>query len=429
MKFGFGCVDISSKIPLRMDGYVERTTTSTGVLHPLLSTACVLQDQTHTLVMISVSILGVDQHITKQVKQRVHELFKVPQAYVIINATHTHASYGAARFGDLGGFFVLKDPSADERDYYERLPHKIVESVSLAFENLEAGSVAYFQQQITDVASNRVNPKAEFNDVATVFYFKDKQDVIKGVWTLFANHPTVLDGLNLKVTDDFIAYYHDALQPHYPQAKLMYLQGCAGDVSTRYVKSESTIAQAQKLGAHFAQQIVDAKPSMVPVHRIVSIKSKSIHFQTRTFQEPEVIQNQLALAKKTFEAAQQAKLDRHTLRSLYVTYQGLEMLALMHEQVNVDIISASMSLIQFDSLIIITTPTETFSSIDLEIQRLCPLKQVVVLGYTNGYVGYLVDHDNMDNDACYERHMMVIKKDSYKEVLKISKQWLKKGMC
>lgn len=423
MIFGFGQVEISINEPMRMDGYFDRVQASSGMTFPLMSTACIIKTSNHTLVIIGLDILGVDLNITQKVKATISKRYQIDEQHIILNASHTHASYASARFGDLGGFFVLEDPNELELSYYENLPNKIVESVDVAFKNLQKGSISYQQCTIEGVSSNRVNKHNSFNQVATIFHFKDAQDQLKGIWTIFANHPTVLNYTNTQVSNDFISYYHQKLKEHYPDITCLYLQGCAGDISSRFVKQDASMAQAQMIGSLFAKQVLACQNPLIQLTKLKDIKYRELIFDARNFSED--LDNQLKQAYDAYQSGQAQGLHHYELRSLYATYEGFLMAKQIQIKLKVPTLKASMSAIEWEELILITTPFETFTGIDMQIQAMSS-KDVVVLGYTNGYLGYLVDEANEDNELSYERQMMVIKKDSYKQVLDQSQKFIEK---
>ncbi len=426
MNVGFAVHDITPTTYLSMDGYADRSEVSSGTLNPLYTKACVIKDNNDVLVMISIDILGVDQIITSQVKQAVSDLYNIPTSNIVLNASHTHGAPAAARFGDLDEFFILDDPTNDDIDYYQQLPLKIIQCVQQAFLTMQQGFIRYFSCPIHSVSSNRVDPTFDAHNEATLFLFEDTQQQLIGMWTIFANHPTVLDATNTLYTNDFISSYHEHLEKHYPDAIFMYLQGCAGDISSRYVKSSSTPLQAQLIGETFAKQILACDAYHVSLNSLTSIQEISITFDKRVFDEEVDLQQQTTEAYNAYTHAKKTNTDPLTLRKLYVSYQGKQMANLIKEKVHVSTFQASLTCIDFDKITLISTPTETFSSIAKDIQQLNPSKKTVVLGYTNGYVGYLVDKTNMDNELCYEKNMMVIQKDSFQKVIKKSQQLLNK---
>lgn len=425
MFVGFGSAKITPLVSLTMDGYMDRSSSSTGALFDLNSKACVIQQDTNVCVMVSVDILGVDQSIVFTVKDYMSNQYSIDPSSIFINASHTHAAPQAARFGDMGDFFIKENPTQDDLDYYDFLKKQIIASIEEAFKDIKECTIEFTQQEIVGVSSNRVIKDGPYNNLASMFIFRNIDQEVIGMWTIFANHPTVLDATNTKFSNDFISYYLDALHQHFPKCTCMYLQGCAGDISSRYTKKYSSKREAKRLGELLASQIHPSFQKTKQCSETLETYQQEIVFETKVFDPDVDYEQEIRKAYNHYVSLKEQNEAQSLIRSAYVSYQGKKMQQIVHQSLNISSIPSVIGRIELGGITIITTPTETFSAIDFEIQKLNEANTTIVLGYTNGYAGYLVDDTQIDHEDVYERNMMVIHRNSHQKLMKAIKKIMK----
>ncbi len=422
MFVGFGSKKITPVVSLTMDGYMDRDSSSTGVLFNLYSKACVIQQDTNVCVMVSVDILGVDHSTVTTIKNYISNQYGIDKQSIFINASHTHAAPQAARFGDMGEFFIKENPTQDDLKYYSFLKKQIIKSIEDAFKNIKECTIEFAQQPIEGVSSNRVVKDGSFNNVASMFLFRNMDDEVNGIWTIYANHPTILDASNTEFSNDFISYYLQELHKHYPKCTCMYLQGCAGDISSRYIKKASSNDEAKRLGVLLAVQVIKSFQKTKQCLETLETAQHDIVFDTKVFDSEVNYQQEIDQAYKRYVSLKEKNMEASMIRSAYVTYQGKKMQQRVKEKLNISSISSFIGKINLGNITIITTPAETFGAIDSEIQNLNKGNTTIVLGYTNGYVGYLVDDSMIDQEDVYENNMMVIHKDSHQKLIEAIRQ-------
>lgn len=422
MLVGFGSRKITPLVSLTMDGYMDRESSSTGILFDLFSKACVLQQDHNVCVMVSVDTLGVDHSTVLTVKNAISNQYGIDSKSIFINASHTHAAPQAARFGDMGDFFIKENPTQDDLKYYIFLKNQIIKSIEDAFKDIKECTIEFTQQAINGVSSNRVVKDGPFNNLASIFLFRNMDHEVNGVWTIFANHPTVLGASNTEYSNDFISYYLQELQNHYPSCTCMYLQGCAGDVSSRFVKQASSHDEAKRLGVLLAKQVLKNFDKADECNETLETTQHNIVFDAKVFDADVNYQQEIEQAYNRYVSLKEKNTVDSMLRSAYVTYQGKKMQQLVKEKLNVTSISSVVGKIKLGNITIITTPAETFGAIDYEIQNLYKDNITIVLGYTNGYVGYLVDDSMIDEEDVYENNMMVIHQNSHQKLIEAIKQ-------
>jgi neutral ceramidase len=428
MKFGISKIDITPTTNLTMDGFFDRKDPSSGTLTKLYSTAYVLESNQVKVAIVCVDILGIDITLLQKVQDLVMNKTSIIRDAIIVNASHTHAAPAASRFGDMGSFFKKANPTKDDLLYYDQLAKNIATSIIQADVALEDGNIFFTQTSIEGVSSNRVHKNEAFNQIASIFQFKNLSNKEIGVLTLFANHPTILGPNNLYYSNDFISYYNQVIESTYDGAISGYLQGCAGEISSRFIKTASSVAETKRIGELLATQVIQAiSHASQKVSDNLLVTTLPIHFDIREFQSQSYYQNQILAEEKTYKKLKETTSEKKTLRSGYVTLEGKRMIALMQKEIDIESIDSTMSLLQLGDIHLITTPGETFGKIEQDIQTLSNEK-ILVVGYTNGYVGYLPDEKSYSNHDVYEANMAPTSPTSHKMIVEIARKLLKNSI-
>lgn len=422
MKFGIARIDITPQKLLSMDGFFDRIAPSKGTLNPLYATAYVIEANKNKVAIVCVDVLGIDQTLLFKVQQKVSKKTTLADDAILLNASHTHAAPAASRFGDMGSFFKKANPTQEDLAYYDQLAKNIAQAIIEADATLQEGTIYFNQTEIEHVSSNRVNKEAPFNQTASIFLFNDNKENTVGLLTLFANHPTILGPNNLYYSNDFISYFNQYIESNYANIISGYLQGCAGEISSRYIKKESSSNEAKRIGELLAQQVIEAlNKKSLQLKDHCSIKTLPITFDIREFYPADYYKTQLLEAEKEYQLQQTKTNDPKVLRSAYVTLEGKRMIARMQQEIDIDRIESSMSCLALGDVTIITTPGETFGTIEKAIQAIDDRK-ILVMGYTNGYVGYLPDRESYLNPNVYEANMAPVHPNSPQLIIKTAKK-------
>jgi len=90
-KAGVATVAITPEQEIWMAGYGGRKKPSDGVVQDLYAKALALEDQSGVrFVFVTMDLIGVLRGVRDSVARKVEEDFKLPPAYLLLNASHTH---------------------------------------------------------------------------------------------------------------------------------------------------------------------------------------------------------------------------------------------------------------------------------------------------------------------------------------------------
>ncbi len=420
-------VDITPPSPLTLGGYMDRTALSSGVLHPLYATVFVMSDTKQKTVIITLDVLGVDRSMCKSIRDMVSIHSDIPAHHIMINASHTHAGPEAARFGDMGSFFIKAQPTKEDLAYYHNLSNTIASTILEIESSLQQVKIYVSQTAIEGVASNRIDPMRPVDNKATILTFYDVQDRCIAMLTHYACHPTVIDAANTLFSNDFISYFNQSVEQSIQGCISAYMQGCAGEISTRYTRKGSGATEAARIGQLLAKQVLTAiTASKTKLTPDIIINETDLVLDIRSFEPEKEYAEKIKQANKHVEDVRNIFDDPARVRSAYVQYQGALMIDLIRKTIDVDHIDATMQMIQLGEVTLISTPGETFTKIQKDIQALDLDRTIIVSGYTNGYVGYIPDEDTYDDPNVYENNMTVIAKNSHQKIVDAASMLLSK---
>lgn len=368
-----------------MAGYGARTGTVSGVLRPLEVNTVALSIDDVTAVVLSLDLVAVDGAWVRLLRRRLAHRLRIRPDLVLVAASHTHS-------GPVG--FRLPRPAGSALGQYRnvrRLALLVTERAVFAAVNdlAPAHLVVGCGKAPPTVAANRRKP-AEAVDQTLVTLRVERLDgsALALLWS-FACHPTVLgpdnDRLSPDLPGEVRALVRNAEDGNLP---VLYLNGAAGDVSTRFTRRDQSPAELQRL----ADIIYTALPAATD--NIGLSPLRATHSRCRLKAQPndrEQVMGQLARAEQMMAQAVEAQLDPASLRVRQVAVEGLrkQLERLDRGRFRQHSYDAEQQAIRLGGLAFVTFPGELYSAQGRHVRETSPLPVTVPVGYANDYLGYL----------------------------------------
>ena len=238
LKAGFGRIDITPPFGVSVQGYFEKRYAD-GILDPLLATAVAFDDGQKRIVVISVDVIGFNQHLMDQIRPMVAKAIGTEKEAVFICCTHTH----------LGPGLTAPDTEIVNEDYvYQMFMKKLCDVASLAVQDLAPAKLSYTRGQVKDVAfvrrfrmkdgTYRTNPGYQNPDIDCALGTPDENSsllIIKrenapeiGIVN-FQVHPDVIGGC--KLSADYPKFVRDTYEKLIDNSRCMYINGTQGDTN------------------------------------------------------------------------------------------------------------------------------------------------------------------------------------------------------
>ncbi len=384
MKIGFSYKIITPPAGMELGGYAKQR--KCDAVHDELFCKCVvLQQQGVKFVLLALDLLCVDVSLYDGI---CNELEKrgVKHQNIIISAIHSHSAPRGI-VPEKGELKDINRQNIPDDDIYEpyilNIIKNTVEAYDIAVSSLEKFKIRTAQDDSFNIGSERHNGK-NAKGTFTVIDFLTESGKRLVVYN-FPCHPTVMNADNLSVSADFVADIQGLLRVDMS----VFINGAAGDISTRFTRRESSFEECNRLAKLIKDkinQLISGEKYELPTQlkgkqEIITLCARKVESETDAKKRLEKLNDDL-------KTAVQAKKDEKTLRILrsYVEGAGTN-LKFAQSMKNIKLLHLSVTAFIFAGIKFISLPAELFSSLTPNDEN------IVFLCYSNGYYRYICDED------------------------------------
>lgn len=386
MKIGFAREDITPPLGIELGGYAGYRP-NRGVHDSLHCRAVVLEQEGERYALVALDLLCVDEPLYRHISEAVMEFGISPQR-LIVTAIHSHASPlgvfpGEGILGELNCTDV-KDRKAF-RSYQNSVVSAAKAACRTAIRGLEPFRVRTARGPVPAVGSERHTGEAAKGSL-TVLHFRTESGRNLMVYS-FPCHPTVLGSENLLVSADFTAGIQEQLDADLG----VFLNGAAGDISTRFTRREATFDECRRMGTIAAQAIGECiRDADFRTPEPLRGIHKTISLNTRKVETEEEALGRLLDATIIWQKAitDGADPDRERLLRSQVEGAGVNM-EFARALGAIRQLELPVTVFRFMGISFAAIPGELFSTLlDEETVAIC---------YANGYYRYIADRSAYDN--------------------------------
>jgi hypothetical protein len=171
-----------------------------------------------------------------------------------------------------------------------------------------------------------------------------------------------------------------------------FLQGAAGDASPRFVRRGQNFAEVDRLGGLVGAAALEALLTGEPTATgTVSVGHAITTIPTRQLPSVEQVKQLSSAAEREWRAAEADHRPAPEQRIARTRYEGTLMLAALADAGLPPSVQAHLSTVRIGDYAWVHLPVELFASFGLVIRRSSPFGWTRVIGYTDGYLGYVAD--------------------------------------
>ncbi len=382
---GEGVVDTTPPLGIEMGGFHrppgnERRVE--GIRQPTAARALVLQHGDVQVALISLDLAGTSDDVARRIQQQVAVATRIPAANVRVCSTHTHS---------MPAFLYLRQWGAIPKDYMATVEKKAVEAVKLAQADLAPAKLLVGKSRAVGGSFNRTTKNFKTDEqfgpdstdserwldtMLRVLFFERGGGKRSLLWYHFSAHPVCY--ADEQAGPDWPGLVHDRVKESHHVAP-SFLQGHAGDVNPGAGDPWRGDAEQTAQAVHTAIEEAMSNLSAVPVttlrsqttyHGVALDMELFTAWLTRYRDEPAKCASgewvDAGFAKDWYEGNVQRRPDQKELPVV-------------------------ISAMQIGNVGLVFHPSELYSYYGLAIQRSSPLPETIVVGYTDGLIGYLTD--------------------------------------
>jgi hypothetical protein len=428
-------VDVTPPAGRPLAGYGARgDAVSQGVHDPLEATLVWLRDDTgdQDVVWVALDVVGADHDICAAIASSVATAIGRPRATVLVCASHTHSAAADWFHRPTAGF---PGPGADDGDApgssRRVLVDRIAEAAGGLPDRLCPVRLLLAEAQVRGVGANRHRPDGPHDPTASVLAALDGHGRVAAVVTDYGSHPTVLGHGNLLWSADWPGAARRALAgalaglAPFPGGTadedgaaddaaaapvVLFLQGAAGDSSARFVRRGQTFDEADRLGGLYAAQALTAllDAGDATLDGPVTVARTTVTLPTKGSVSLPVAVAQEAQAWAEWEAVRRTEAEGSPPERLARTrHEGAFAALRMAEQGLPPTLELPLTVVAIGRHAWVHVPVELFASLALRIRADSPFAGTRVVGYTDGYFGYVADAA-AHRDGVYEAGVSLV---------------------
>lgn len=426
-------LDVTPPPGHRLDGYSAREGLAIGTADPLRATMIWLSTPDSPGVLwLSLDAIAVGTELTAELAAAAGAAAGISPECVLVCASHTHS----APAGWTGQIHPVI-PVRREPDLYEALIAAVA-SASLERQPVRA---SWRSTEVIGVGTNRHRRNGPHDNTAGILTLHSVADgALTAVLLDFACHPTTYGPENLQYSADWpgatrTALAHLAAQalageptgapaaPH-PEPVVGFLQGAAGDVSPRFTRQGRGAPEVARLGGLLATRVAEAiaAPGLDLPSEAPTIRRTTVSLKIRDLPTPTDLEAVVATA----EAGLHSGLDDPTQRIAQTRLDGARGQSLMAAANLPPTLDLPISVVMLGDVAWVHLPVELFASHGCFLQADSPHPITRVIGYTDGYYGYVVDPDAA-HQGTYEALITYFDQPTTKHLLTSATNLLARG--
>lgn len=250
MKYSFKKINIESPFPTTQCGHSCQTTELFEYHDHLFARVTSFNDDNNWIIHLSMDLLAFDLEHRNILQTKLREFYKNETIHVITSTTHTHYANS------------VRNPK-----YVEYLSNLLYEEViKMEYKDVENISTTYQKIHSTAVGKSRISGYDTGHEYLGLIRFYSNDDNFLNI--IYYNcHPTILDANVPYFSAEYPGYVLKKLEDNYPNVDFTYLQGAAGDISSRFVRDGQDYDALIKLGNNLfndIQGLMKNEPTKVP---------------------------------------------------------------------------------------------------------------------------------------------------------------------
>lgn len=400
---GAGEIDITPTRAGPLAGYAARgDAESTGTADGLRASLAVLTTKDGAVAWLAFDSLAVPSPLAIRLRAAVREGLQYDDVQVVVVASHTHS----APRGWVGSFHPGHSGVEDPEAINELEARIVTLARSIAARPREAVVLSWAMRQVVGLAANRLERTGPYDPDLGVLIMRSADDgAIRAVVLDAANHPTVLGAGSLNYSADWPGATRTVLRAALHGLNeasgrpvsapiVLFLQGAAGDISSRYTRRAANIGEVGRLGSLAAAAALEAVAlGGSEVRGLPRYASRVLELERRHLPDIVSADHELQDAVAALESLGDVSSLDPRARLAQSRVDGAHIQRALIRAEIAPVIPLVLSVIAIGDIAWVHVPVELFTEVGRRIRALSPFPTTRVVGYSDDYRGYLVDED------------------------------------
>lgn len=376
--------------PTQMGGFNDRNGTFEGVHDVLYVRALVLDDENTRMVIIGSDLMALDGDMVRLVREGIKKQTKIPAASILVSCAHNHSApsyYQSEMRGE-------KDPPLKKF-----LVDQFVAAAVDAFQNRVPALAGFKAGELNGVSGNRQQGNDDVIDPQVGVLHVTRRTNREPIATLFnfTAHPVILGSKNLLLSGEYPGAAARAVE-NLMGGVAIFTQGACGDVTIH--RSGDPYQEIERVGRTLAGEVVKTA-GFIRGSEDLTLAAASCSLTLAPRSIPTLNQAQAALEsgqaalKRATENGANPQIQRNLNQKLRLLMSNVRVAERVEsEELQLpDAADAEVQVLRVGDFVMVSIPGEIFVEFALELRhrvRQAAELSMILVGYANGYVGYIV---------------------------------------
>ncbi len=396
MRIGFAKRNITPKAETFGSFRLSGVKRHSGVHDPLFVHALAVEANRRRCLLVSVDGVAIPTQRAAALRKRLVAALGLEPASVLLAATHTHNGPETLNEEDDSRIRVWQGLGQAILGAAEEAAGKMTET-RLRYTYCDLPIAINRYQHRLKIGENTVDPRLD------VLAFEDAQGKHLGVLYHYAAHPTCAMRAESRISGDYCGLADRTIEKELG-GFAMFFNGACGNINLEV--GERSFASARRHAAQVAKAAMRAiSRSPDPVDNVcLEFQVREVALDIKTDLPELDVSEDLAAWQRELERIRATEwratiadpVRQDEAFALYQKYRTALWRQLLHERATCHPVeTVSLQCLHFGPLTLVAVPGELFVEHQLWLQKQFPERRVAVVGYANGYVGYIPTRESL----------------------------------
>lgn len=246
MKIATSTICINPSFPMKQSGFIQQINPIYNFHDDLHARILAFEDESQFIYLISLDLLGLPFSVQNTLQQ---ELQKKTNKKIIVTLSCTHTHFGCDETNEV---------------YQKELISKLINEIQHLNYVESDFQISYQCVPFEKLGTSRISNHKAIVLLQLYTIYCENQPFVEIV--VHNAHPTIHDGYTSYFTSEYPGYVIQELKRKYPNIYFTFLQGAAGDISTRFTRTSQDYNGMIELGDKLVDEIERLMNKDVQIH-------------------------------------------------------------------------------------------------------------------------------------------------------------------